>query len=777
MRKGLMRRFRGCGMVLALVTSSAGAQCPSGWMPGHGLPGVDGEVRAAVEWDPDGPGPQPAILVAGGYFELAGDVPAENVAAWDGSAWHSLGSEMNGAIAALAVYNGDLIAGGFFSVAGGTNANSIARWDGSAWQPLGSGVGYPNPNILGQVLSLTVYNGELIAGGEFVVAGGVSASNIARWNGSDWEALGSGVSGAYVLAVTAYNGELIAGGSFNTAGGVSASNIARWNGSAWQALGAGTNFEVQSLTVYDGELIAGGIFNTAGGVYAAHVARWDGAAWRSLGSGIGNPDPFTAQVLALAVYNGQLFAGGTFPSAGGVAASNIAAWDGVTWEPLGIGVDHWVMSMTVFDGELVAGGGMLTAGSTGVSGVARWDGSTWRSLGSGTNGNVDSFAIFNGELIAGGFLTSAEGVSAERIARWNGAAWQPLVGGGVNGSNEPFLPPWVSALAVDNGSLIVGGHFAAAGEIPARNIGRWDGSSWYALGSGIAGGDPFPFVAALAVYNGDLVAGGLFDSAGGVSAMNIARWDGSAWHSPGSGISGEPENTIVRALAVYDGKLIAGGRFTTAGGVAAQNIASWDGSTWQPLAGGGTYAIAALHLFQGDLIAGGSFTSVGGVSANNIARWDGSSWHPLGSGVTGPVRELTVHEGALIAGGLFLAADGVSVNGIARWDGSVWEAMGGGMSSGVYALASYESGVTAQLFAGGGFTTVDGEVSAHLARFGTLCAPGDLDEDGDVDSDDMSALLEGWGPCPACPPSCAGDVNGDCEIGIVDFLTLLTNWS
>ena len=46
-----------------------------------------------------------------------------------------------------------------------------------------------------------------------------------------------------------------------------------------------------------------------------------------------------------------------------------------------------------------------------------------------------------------------------------------------------------------------------------------------------------------------------------------------------------------------------------------------------------------------------------------------------------------------------------------------------------------------------------------------------------MDSDDIQALLKGWGPCPeACPPSCAGDVNGDCVVNIVDFLTLLSNW-
>ncbi len=772
MRTGLTPRPRESAIALVLVTSTAGAQCPSGWLPGQGIPGVDGEVRAAVEWDPDGPGPQPALLIVGGYFELAGEVPAKNVAAWDGSAWHNLGSGVNGAISALAVYNGKLIAGGFFSNAGGTSANSIARWDGSAWQPLGSG-------ISDQVLSLCVYDGALIAGGSFVTAGGLSAGSIASWNGSDWEALGSGMSsggGTYVFAVTAFNGELVAGGSFTTAGGVSASNIARWNGSAWQALGAGTNLYVQSLAVYDGELIAGGTFTTAGAVDAAHVARWDGSAWHILGDGIGDPLPFTAQVLALAVDDGQLFAGGTFPSAGGVAASNIAAWDGLAWKPLGSGANHWVMGLTVFNGELIAAGGMGTAGSTGVNGVARWDGSTWHSLGSGTNGNVYSFAVFDGALIAGGVFTSVEGVDVERLARWDGTAWQPLIGGGVNGPIGSPLGSWVSALAVDNGSLVVGGFFSAAGEIPVENIARWDGLSWHNLGSGIAGGEPIPFIGAMAVYNGDLIAGGRFDTAGGVSAANIARWDGSAWHPLGSGISGVPGNTHVLALAVYDGKLIAGGRFTTAGGVPAQCIASWDGSTWQPLPSG-MYSVSALELFNGDLIAGGSFASAGGVSASNIARWDGSSWHALGSGTSGLVGALAVHDGALIAGGLFETAGGTAAHFIARWDGSAWESMGGGMDWMVYSVESYGAGVTGQLFAGGDFTTVDGEISAHLAHFGALCSPGDLDEDGDVDLEDMASLLDEWGPCPVpCPPACAGDVNGDCEVNIVDFLTLLSNW-
>jgi hypothetical protein len=62
------------------------------------------------------------------------------------------------------------------------------------------------------VFALTVYNGELIAGGGFTYAGGVTCNYIARWNGSQWQPLGTGMNN-WVYALTVYNGELIAGGS------------------------------------------------------------------------------------------------------------------------------------------------------------------------------------------------------------------------------------------------------------------------------------------------------------------------------------------------------------------------------------------------------------------------------------------------------------------------------------------------------------------------------------------------------------------------------------
>ena len=83
---------------------------------------------------------------------------------------------------------------------------------------------------------------------------------------------------------------LYAGGDFTTAGGVAANGIAKWDGSSWTALGSGMNADVHALTVFDDgggpALYAGGDFTTAGGVAANNIAKWDGSSWTALGSGI-----------------------------------------------------------------------------------------------------------------------------------------------------------------------------------------------------------------------------------------------------------------------------------------------------------------------------------------------------------------------------------------------------------------------------------------------------------------------------------------------------------
>ena len=125
-----------------------------------------------------------------------------------------------------------------------------------------------------------------------------------------------------------------------------------------------------------------------------------------------------------------------------------------------------------------------------------------------------------------------------------------------------------------------------------------------------------------------------------------------------------------------------------------------------------------------NLYAGGYFTTAGGVPANNIAKWDGSAWSALGSGMNGTVYALAVSGTDLYAGGHFTTAGGVPANYIAKWDGSAWSALGSGVMGGdgycVYALAADGAG---HLFVGGDFSLAGTNVSPYIAQANLGSAP------------------------------------------------------
>ena len=119
--------------------------------------------------------------------------------------------------------------GDALATAGGVTVNGIAKWDGTAWSALGSGMGG-----YGLVYALAVSWTDLYAGGYFTTAGGVPANNIAKWDGSAWSALGSGVrssgSQPQVDALAADGvGHLFVGGAFSLAGTNLSQNIAQAN--------------------------------------------------------------------------------------------------------------------------------------------------------------------------------------------------------------------------------------------------------------------------------------------------------------------------------------------------------------------------------------------------------------------------------------------------------------------------------------------------------------------------------------------------------------------
>lgn len=290
----------------------------------------------------------------------------------------------------------------FFS-AEGLPANNVAVWDGSHWDTVGSGLSWCSGG-LAWADAMAVYNGKLYVGGAFCHAGGIKANNIACWDGSKWDSLSSGINDS-VYALAVYNGNLYAGGQFTRAGSQTVSNIAYWDGTTWNAVGSGTNAPVLALMQYKSALYAGGGFSTAGGVTAHFVASWNGTIWVAAGAGVTG----TTGVEAFCVFNGMLYAGGLFNKSGSLTVNNIATWNGTVWDTVSIkGINSTVDAFAVLDSAVYAGGQFTRAGEVAASDIAVWGG---KSLGVNNATSKISNVVVYPNPTSGNFTISVFGKS------------------------------------------------------------------------------------------------------------------------------------------------------------------------------------------------------------------------------------------------------------------------------------------------------------------------------------------------------------------------------
>ena len=678
---------------------------------GHAAPG-DEHWNDRFGW----PGVSNAVFGLGfhngnvyaGGLALTGGVTTNQIDVWNGSSWSALSGLRGSALVVydIAFIGNEIYVAGIFSGVGPVATGGLARWNGTSWSDVGG--------FRGAVFGMAVNGSLLYVAGSFTNAGGVIATNVAVWNGSSWSALGHGL-GRYdslgqvsAKTVVLHEGALYVGGTFTNSGPTAVSGLARWNGANWSAVGGSVTGAVWSLASSGGSLYAGGPFTGIGGTPANNIARWNGTTWSTLGSGM------DGNVAGVAVLNGEVYAAGTFAVAGGVPAARIARWNGAAWFPLGVGMNDAVQVLKVGGTNLYAGGFFTTADGVVVNHIACWNGTAWRQLGppgkiDGVSFPIRSVAAGSNGVYVGGTFTGAGASGAKRIARWDGTRWWAL-GSGITGTNEGSGTT-VDAIAVSGSNVYVGGLFTNAGGVAVNNIAKWDGASWSALGSGIPGR-----VSAIAVRGDQVFVGGEF-SIGAVAALHIARWNGSIWLALPGSFFGTIGNSFVSAIAIRGQDVYVGGSFI-AGGVSA-NIARHDGNDWRPMGQGVNSNVTSIVLLGTNVYACGAFTNASGVAVNRVARWDGNTWSALGTGIAGPVvSALAVSGTNVYAGGSFTSAGGITANRIARWDGISWSALGSGISrsSGTPSIRSLAAWGN-DLYAGGTFDGAGGKVSYYFAQW------------------------------------------------------------
>ncbi len=309
--------------------------------------------------------------------------------------------------------------------------------------------------------------------------------------------------------------------------------------------------------------------------------------------------------------------------------------------------------------------------------------------GTGLRPGVGAFAFgADGNLYVGGNFTTAGYVSVSNVAAWHPASGWRALGDG--------LPMAVSHLTFGADGSLYAVH-GQPGSSTAYRISRWDGTSWSTFA------DADGAIAELDAVGDRLIAVGSFTEIGGASHTGVAYYDGAAWQ--GYGLA--PNRGVQTVSATGPDDVCIGGQFNTLGVIEAQNIACWNGSTWEarslPLAPPetpsfpprpGVWNIGDLQRdpADGSLVAGGNFRlDESETTGGGIARWTGSAWELIGGGVmeygpggTGNVLGIAITPSGLYIGGAFRFANAsmdplTEVNDAARWDGTRWHPMASGL--------------------------------------------------------------------------------------------------
>jgi len=386
--------------------------CGYDWSRGFNLAGVNGEVHAMAVFD-DGTGP---ALYVGGQFNAAGDVPVNNIAKWDGESWSALGrglTSMNGNTAQVHVLkvidDGSgpaLFVGGHFERAGEQLIKGVAKWNVGEWTALGDGL----PGFVYDIEMFDAGTGpKLFAGGMF--GGGDDRFHLASWAGTEWARTVFDFPHSDDTRVRALHVHddgsglaLFAAGHFDFIGPVETHGVAKWNGTNWSAVGGGVamnNFHVvNDLTTFAANtegstpaaLVATGSFTQIGGISAANIAAWNGQTWTPLGSGLDGSGSAMRVLTQKSSMEAGLYVGGTFNHAGGQPSKSIALWNGLNWSALDIGFTgnfvrvHAIEFFTPESSgetQLVLAGKPLQVNSDFRGHVLTWNGAQVQSLGSG----------------------------------------------------------------------------------------------------------------------------------------------------------------------------------------------------------------------------------------------------------------------------------------------------------------------------------------------------------------------------------------------------------
>lgn len=294
--------------------------------------------------------------------------------------------------------------------------------------------------------------------------------------------------------------------------------------------------------------------------------------------------------------------------------------------------------LSATDGSIYLAGGFSTVEAATAAGVARLlsNGSLDSSFSAngGINGSVAGIALSDeGNLIAGGTFNRVDADDANFVASF-------APGGTLNGEFASGLAPnfsmeaGVSVLAIQaDGKILVGGNFNVGDRFEELARLNSDGSIDQTF-SGNHGPMLYPKTI-LPLANGKILVAGMANSNGNGFVRRLNE-DGTI----DSSFAEASFNSSVEALALdANGRIIAGGQFTTANGQEQNHLTrlSHSGNVDQSWTIGANALVKAITVqTDGKILVGGAFTQIGGRSASGLARLgEGLSFKSMASSSNG----------------------------------------------------------------------------------------------------------------------------------------------
>jgi len=311
-------------------------------------------------------------------------------------------------------------------------------------------------------------------------------------------------------------------------------------------------------------------------------------------------------------------------------------------------------------------------------------------------------------LFVGGSFTSINGVVVNNIAKWDGNTWQSLAGGMTS---PTFFYAVVESLAVYNGELIASGWFQFAGGQSLGHVVRWDGTQWHQLGVGVRSRSGAPH-GLLTVWNGELLVGGGVQFMGNTNVLGqLIAWNGTDWRILFQSCS----HLDTKQIASFQGELLC-----LIGGV----LRRWDGNNWVFFLGAlEPYSVERVSVIDGELWAGVVHWIEPDAHTYQVLAWDDPDWRQVGGDLTFAPRCFVQSGSRILAGGgnTNLASNSNDTGFFAALENGNWENLGspivwGNGIGAVNTLAPYNG----RIFVGGDFTATGGLPSVDIAFWGSV---------------------------------------------------------